>query len=393
MGKKNSNNLVMNPAAYTNRRSGRVVLVGTGDAAYDAFEPEPLPPALVFTAELVSTLSEADQALGRLAGVGRQLPNPHILIRPYLRREAVSSSRIEGTQSTLGEVLAAEAQLLPETPDTREVLNYVRAFEIGLERLRTLPLSTRLIREMHSELMRGVRGAEREPGEFRRSQNWIGGRGPSDAVFVPPPASSLPEHLTALERFIHEGATTPVLVRSALLHYQFETIHPFLDGNGRIGRLLVVFFLVERGVLPQPLLYLSAFLERERDEYVRRLQAVREIGDFEGWITFFLTGVAQQAEAALHNAESLLRLNREFRERLRALRARGSVVDAAEGLIGNPFVTAPRLAETLGITRQGALYVISTLERAGIVAEDSRGERSTLYVAREVLAVLEDETT
>ena len=334
----------MNPADYTSRRSGRVVRVGTGDAAYDAFEPESLPPALDFTAELVTTLSEADQALGRLAGVGRQLPNPHILIRPYLRREAVSSSRIEGTQSTLGEVLAAEAQLLPETADTREVLNYVRAFEIGLERLRALPLSTRLIREMHSELMRGVRGAEREPGEFRRSQNWIGGRGPSDAVFVPPPASSLPEHLTALERFIHEDATMPVLVRGALLHYQFETIHPFLDGNGRIGRLLVVFFLVERGVLPQPLLYLSAFLERERDEYVRRLQAVRETGDFEGWIAIFLTGVAQQAEAALHNAESLLRLNGEFRERLRALRARGSVVDAAEGLIGNPFLTAPRLA-------------------------------------------------
>jgi Fic family protein len=390
--KKMSNNLVINSSDYTNLRAGRVVRVGAGDAAYSAFEPEPLPPALDFTAELVSTLSEADQALGRLAGVGRQLPNPHILIRPYLRREAVSSSRIEGTQSTLGEVLAAEAQLLPETPDTREVLNYVRAFEIGLERLQTLPLSTRLIREMHSELMRGVRGAEREPGEFRRSQNWIGGRGPSDAVFVPPPASSLPEHLTALERFIHEDATAPVLVRSALLHYQFETIHPFLDGNGRIGRLLVVFFLVERGVLPQPLLYLSAFLERERDEYVQRLQAVRETGDFEGWITFFLTGVAQQAEAALQNAESLLRLNRQFRERLRAQRARGSVVDAAEGLIGNPFITAPRLAETLGITRQGALYVISTLERAGIVAEDSRGERSTLYVAREVLDVLEDDS-
>jgi Fic family protein len=242
---------------------------------------------------------------------------------------------------------------------------------------------------MHAELMRGVRGAERDPGEFRRTQNWIGGRGPSDAVFVPPPASSLPAHLAALEGFMHADVRLPVLVRSALIHYQFETIHPFLDGNGRLGRLLVVFYLVERGVLPQPLLYLSAYLERERDEYVSRLQRVREDGDFEGWVAFFLTGAALQAEAALQSAESLLRLSSDFRDRLRSIRARGSAVDAAETLIGNPFVSAPRLAETLGVTRQGALYVIAKLEQAGIVAPDPRGERSKLYVAREVLDVLE----
>ena len=246
---------------------------------------------------------------------------------------------------------------------------------------------------MHAELMRGVRGAEREPGEFRRSQNWIGGRGPSDAVFVPPPASSLPEHLTALERFIHDDATMPVLVRGALLHYQFETIHPFLDGNGRIGRLLVVFFLVERGVLPQPLLYLSAFLERERDEYVRRLQAVRETGDFEGWIAFFLRGVAQQAEAALHNAESLLRLNGEFRGRPRALRARGSVVDAAEGLIGNPFVDGSAARRDARDHAAGGAVCHLDARAGGHCRRGSEGravERST--VAREVLDVLEDET-
>jgi len=379
----------MNPDVYRSARAGRVISVGRGDAAYYAFEPTELPRSLEFTAEVVNALSSADQALGRLAGAGRQLPNPHLLIRPYLRREAVASSRIEGTQSSLGEVLAAEAQVLPDTPDRLEVLNYVRALELGLDRLHELPLCNRLIREMHAELLRGVRGAEREPGEFRRSQNWIGGRGPSEALFVPPPASSLASHLGDLERFIHEDVPLPTLVRAALLHYQFETIHPFLDGNGRLGRLLVVFFLVERGVLPQPLLYLSAFLERHRDEYVRRLQGVREEGDYEGWITFFLEAIAVQAEAALRTAESLLRLSADFRERLRAIRARGSVVDAAEGLIANPFVTAPRLASALGITRQGALYVISTLEKARIVIEDSRGERAVLYVAPEVLDLLQ----
>lgn len=383
----------MNRDNYLSARAGRVVRVGTGEAAYDAFEPEPLPRSLTFDDELVTTLSEADHALGRLAGIGRQLPDPHILIRPYLRREAVSSTRIEGTQSTLGEVLAAEARLLPETPDTREVLNYVRAFEIGLARLAELPLTMRLVREMHPELLRGVRGAERDPGEFRRSQNWIGGRGPTDAVFVPPPAASLPGHLTELERFVHDDVPLPVLVRAALVHYQFETIHPFLDGNGRLGRLLIVFFLVERGVLPQPLLYLSAYFERERDEYVRRLQAVRETGDYEGWVAFFAAGVAVQAEAALRNAEALIRLGEGFRDRLRAIRARGLAVEAAAALIGNPFVTAPRLAEALGVTRQGALYVLGKLEQAGIVEVDPRAERSKLYVAREVLDVLGQDVT
>ena len=376
--------------SYASARAGRVVRVGSGESAFHAFEPAPIPREIAFTTELVGVLSTADQALGRLAGIGRQLPNPHVLIQPYLRREAVSSTRIEGTQSTLGEVLAAEAQTLPDTPDRREVFNYVRAFELGLQRLQELPLSNRLVREVHGELLRGARGAERDPGEFRRAQNWVGGRGPSDAVFVPPPASSLGDHLGDLERFIHEDSTLPALVRCALIHYQFETIHPFLDGNGRVGRLLVVFFLVERGVLPQPLLYLSAYLERERDEYVRRLQAVREEGDYEGWAAFFLTGVAAQAAAALGSAEALIRLSVVFRDRLRSIRARGSVVDAAEALIGNPFVTARGLAESLGVTRQGALYVISKLAEAGIVVEDPRGARSRLYVAREVLDVLED---
>ena len=377
---------------FQSRRAGQLVKAQRGTSAeFLAFHPAPVPRELNLTSELILALSEADQALGRLAGLGGQLPNPHILIRPYLRREAIASTRIEGTQSTLGEVLSAEAQLLPETADVREVLNYVRSLELGLQRLKVLPLSNRLLREMHSELMRGVRGAERTPGEFRTSPNWIGGRGPNDAVFVPPTPDLLPDALADLEGYLHEDPPLPILVRSALIHYQFETIHPFLDGNGRLGRLLIVFYLVDRGALREPLLYLSAYLERHREEYVDRLQAVRELGDYEGWVTFFLRAVATQAAAAIQTFEGLLRLGVEFRERLRRIRARGQAVDAAEGLIGNPYVSAPRLAETLGLTRQGGQYVISTLERAGILESAVGDSRPVLYLANEVLELLQQD--
>jgi cell filamentation protein, protein adenylyltransferase len=377
---------------FQSRRAGELLEVHRGtSAAFLAFNPAAVPRELNLTSELILALSEADLALGRLAGLGGQLPNPHILIRPYLRREAIASTRIEGTQSTLGEVLSAEAQRLPETADVREVLNYVRALERGLQRLKELPLSNRLLREMHSELMRGVRGAERTPGEFRTSPNWIGGHGPTDAVFVPPTPDLVPDALADLERYLHEDPPLPILVRSALIHYQFETIHPFLDGNGRLGRLLIVFYLVEQGVLREPLLYLSAYLERHREEYVDRLQAVREMGDYEGWVTFFLRAVATQAAAAIQTSEGLLRLSVEFRDRLRRIRARGQAVDAAEGLIGNPYVSAPRLAEALGLTRQGGQYVISTLERAGILAPAVGDSRPALYLANEVLELLQQD--
>jgi Fic family protein len=325
--------------------------------------------------------------------LGELLPNPHLLIRPYVRREAVSSTRIEGTQSTLGEVFSAEAQLrlLPDDPDLREVLNYVRALEVGLDRLNTLPLSNRLLREMHAELLRGVRGEERTPGEFRRSPNWIGGRGPADAVFVPPPPQHMVEALTDLERYVHDDVRLPLLVRCALIHYQFETIHPFLDGNGRLGRLLIVFYLVERGVLREPLLYLSAYFERNRNVYVDHLQRVREEGAYEEWVTFFLRAVTAQARLATETAEALIKVGARFREQLRSVRARGQAIDAAEALIGNPFLTVPRLANDLGLTRQGAQYVITTLQRAEIVTPVRGSSRPALYVAREVLEVLERE--
>lgn len=381
----------MDPADYRAPDIGTPIRVGRGDAAYWAFLPAPIPRTLTLGSSTVFHLSEADRAVGSLAGLGSRLPNPHLLIQPYLRREAVASTRIEGTQSTLGEVLSAEAQLRVTTEDQREVLNYVRALERGMELLPELPLSKRLIREMQSELMRGVRGERQTPGEFRRTQNWIGGRNPTEALFVPPPVDHLQEALDDLESFLHEDVALPVLVRCALAHFQFETIHPFLDGNGRLGRLLIVFYLVERGALPQPLLYLSAFFERNRQAYVDALQAVRERGELDEWIDFFVRGVEEQARAALASADALLRLREEFRARLRNAGARGSAIDAAENLIGNPYVTVPRLASTLGVSRQGAQYVIRSLERAGIVDEVVTDARPTLYVARSILGVLQDD--
>jgi len=379
----------MDADRYQAPQLGKPVRVGRGDSAYVAFAPAPIPRHVELSAGTVYELSEADRAVGALAGLGARLPNPQLLIEPYLRREAVASTRIEGTQSSLSDVLSAEAQLKVETSDQREVLNYVRALEAGLRRLGSLPLSKRLIREMHAELMRGVRGQEEDPGEFRRSQNWIGGTNPTNARFVPPPVDLLEDALDDLERFLHEDIRLPVLIRCALAHYQFETIHPFIDGNGRLGRLLIVFYLVEQRVLQQPLLYISTYFERHRDEYVERLQGVREHGELDAWFAFFLRGVETQARSAVDCADALFHFRDEFRNRLRQINARGQAIDAAEGLIENPFATRPQISQRLGVTRQGAQYIIATLERAGIVEAVADGRRPALYVARETLDVLQ----
>ena len=253
-------------------------------------------------------LSDADQLLGRLAGEGRRLPNPHLLIRPFVQREAVFSSRIEGTQSTLGELLAAEAgAAVARSPeDLREVGNYVAALEHGVARLKTLPLSIRLVRELHEKLMTGVRGDHATPGELRRSQNWIGPPGSTlaQATYVPPPHEEMLDQLGAWEEFLHDE-TLPPLVQTALMHYQFEAIHPFLDGNGRVGRLLITLLLMQRGVLPLPLLYLSAFFEATRRDYYENLRAVTERSGWEDWLLYFFNGVARQSEDALSRAERI----------------------------------------------------------------------------------------
>src|SRR3989475_10469561 len=301
------------PPAPASAPPGRRVRCAGG---YTAFVPNPLPPELDWTPTLVRALSDADRLIGRLAGEGGRLPNPHLLIRPFVRREAVLSSRIEGTRATLGQLLAAEAgAAVDRSPaDLREVANYVAALEYGVKRLKTQLLSLRLTRELHAKLMTGVRGGHATPGVFRTTQNWIGPPGCTlaNAIYVPPPPDALVDCLGAWEKFLRERSL-PVLVQAALMHVQFEAIHPFIDGNGRVGRLLITLFLVEREVLPAPLLYLSAFFEANRAEYYDRLQGVHAHSEWAEWLAYFLNGVARQSEDALGRAERINALTSRWR--------------------------------------------------------------------------------
>ncbi len=359
---------------------------------YHAYLPEPLPPRIEWSAELAAALSAADRAVGRLAGEGRRLPNPHLLIRPFVRREAVLSSRIEGTQATLGELLASEAgAAIERSPaDLREVANYVVALEYGVERLPALPLSLRLVRELHEKLLRGVRGDAGTPGEFRRSQNWIGPAGCTlaDATFVPPPPDRLMDCLGAWERFLHDD-TLPPLVHAALAHSQFEAIHPFLDGNGRVGRLLITLLLISRGVLPSPLLYLSAYFEATREAYYARLLAVTEKGEWEEWLAYFLAGTAGQAEDALGRIQRIDELLIRWHGQL--TKAPSRLPDRAIELFAeNPFWTVNKLAARLGVAFTTAQRAIDRLESEGIVVLASEAKRNRVYCARAILEILEE---
>ena len=360
---------------------------------YRAFHPNPLPPRIDWTQPLAVALANASTLVGKLAGEGKRLPNPHVLIRPFVRREAVYSSRIEGTQSTLGELLAAEAGAAVERSphDLREVANYVVALEYGIERLKTLPLSLRLVRELHEKLMTGVRGHHATPGEFRRTQNWIGQPGDTlaQASYVPPPPDSLGECLSAWEKFLHDRMLPP-LVHAALAHYQFETIHPFLDGNGRVGRLLITLELCERDVLPAPLLYLSAFFEATRADYYGGLRGISERGDWAGWLQYFLNGVARQAEDALSRAERINGLLTRWRDKLAGDAGAKVAFQMAELLGANPFVTARGVEQRLGIAYNTVMRAIGQLEKQGIVKEVSGAKRDRVYCASRLLDILEE---
>src|SRR5712692_7664170 len=331
----------MNAADFRSPSAGKVIQTPQG---YAAFIPAPLPPPLVYDDDLVLALSRADAALSELSGLGRHLPNPHLLIAPYVRREAVLSSRIEGTTTTLAELLleeVAEGAARRDPADVREVRNYVTALEYGVTRLRTLPLSLRLVLELHARLMKGVRGEHATPGEFRRTQNWIGVPRSTleSAIYVPPPPEFMMEALEAWERFLHERGRVPDLVQCALMHEQFEAIHPFLDGNGRVGRLLITLFLIERGRLSQPLLYLSDYIERHRNEYYEGLQRVRTVGDWPGWLHFFLAGVAATAHHGVGQAARLTALRDRLRKRV--LR-RPKALALLDALFANPFLPVAR---------------------------------------------------
>src|SRR5438094_5818054 len=377
------------PPAPASAPPGRRVRCAGG---YSAFVPDPLPPELEWTPQLVRALSDADRLIGRLAGEGGRLPNPHLLIRPFIRREAVLSSRIEGTRATLGQLLAAEAGAAVERSpaDLREVANYVTALEYGVARLKKLPLSLRLVREVHERLMKGVRGEATGPGRFRRSQNWIGRPGATitSATYIPPPPDRLMECLGAWEKFLHDTSLPP-LIQIGVAHSQFEAIHPFLDGNGRVGRLLIILFLIERNILPAPLLYVSAYFEASRDEYYDRLLGVTARGEWEAWLEYFLTGVARQADDAMSRAQRINELLAAWRQRVARLTAR-LALDVIDLLAENPFCTATRMAKRLDVAFTTAQRAIDRLESAGVVIRGAEAKRKRVYCAKQFLDILAD---
>lgn len=381
----------MNAADFKSESAGRVVKHPTG---YHAFVPAMLPPQLTFDQDLVLNLSRADAALSELSGLGRVLPNPHVLIDPLVRREAVLSSRIEGTQASLSEVLLDEATPTPaaeseKADDLREVHNYVAALEHGIARLKELPLSLRLVRELHRKLMTGVRGEHATPGEFRRSQNWIGPAGSNlaNAPYVPPPVDEMTELLSDWERYLHVRDAMPELVQCAILHEQFEAIHPFLDGNGRVGRLLITLFLIERDRLSQPVLYLSDFVERHKSDYYDLLQRVRTHGEWIPWIRYFLAGVEATAKDAAARARRLL----DLRETLfRATKGAHALVDR---LLTNPYITIATVTRVLDVTTPTATRLVRELESKGVLRETTGRSWGRIYVAPGVLAALEQRAT
>ena len=376
-------------------RAGRYLRQPTG---YRAFIPAPLPPdpPLDLGGALRDKLSAADYALGRLDGAVLTLPNPDLFVFMYVRKEAVLSSQIEGTQSSLQNLLAAEAQLFdPDTPkDVNEVANYVRAMNYGLNRLADLPVSVRLIREIHTQLMEAVRGGRLQPGELRTSQNWIGPVGCTltDATFVPPPPHELPQALSDLERFLHDGGGLPPLVQVGLAHAQFETIHPFLDGNGRIGRLLISFLLTEKRLLSKPVLYLSHYFKQRRNEYYERLQAVRDAGDWEGWLTFFLDGVIEVSRQATHTAAAILRMREDYRARITEHlgRAAANGQRVMDRLFDHPIVSVATVREWLGLTPAGANQIVSRLEGIGLLREITGYARNRRFRFEPYLRLFEE---
>jgi Fic family protein len=384
----------MDPRSFASDRAGQPTRV-PDPAGYWAFVPRALPPDLEWNAPLANTLSRADRALAELSELALCLPNPHLLIRPFMRQEAVLSSRIEGTRASLSDLYAYEAGylLFTETAaDVREVHNYVVALEYGLERINQLPLSLRLLREIHAKLLEGVRGEHRTPGEFRRRQNWIGppGSNPSNAPFVPAPPHEMRNCLDAFEKFLHAESDIPPLVRIALAHYQFEAIHPFLDGNGRVGRLLLVLLMCLWGLLSEPVLYLSAYFDARRDEYYDRLMAVSQRGAWENWLTFFLEAVTAQAVDAHARARRLQALREVYRRRVQSERAVARLLQLLDLLFANPVASIPGLAKSMDVSFVAATRYVRHLTEIGVLREATGRTRNRIFVAEEILRAVQD---
>ena len=386
----------MNPENFRNSSAGRCVR-SIARPPYWAYVPNPLPPKIELDWELANLLSEANIKLGELSGAGQLLPNPHLLIGPFIRREAVMSSRIENTQSGLDQLFLFEADKTesPRIPDVQELVNYVNAMEYGIEKVQHLPLSSRLLCEIHQVLMKGVRGEHASPGLMRTSQNWIGKPGCTlmDATYIPPPVPEMKECFSELEKYIHSKAKEPPLIQIALIHYQFEAIHPFVDGNGRIGRILIILLLIEKGALSQPLLYLSDFFEQYKDTYYDLLLNVSQKGDWKAWLTFFLRGICQQSEDALLTIQKLLALKEEYKEIATGYRVPRAVNLLIEHLFSSPIISISELVKIWKSTFPTVQRGVDYLVERGKLREITGQRRNRLFVADEILNVIMTERT
>ncbi|HMX71463.1 MAG TPA: Fic family protein [Solirubrobacterales bacterium] len=358
-----------------------------GAHGYVAYFPAPLVRSIELPSSTVNLLADTEASLGELSAVGRLLPNPDLLIRPYMLREAVSSTRIEGTQAEMSEVFDVDAARSDPNPDVEEVVNYVSAMNWGLAQLDRLPLSSRLILEIHRRLMTGVRGRNLSPGEFRTTQNWIGPPGSTieTATFVPPPPTELGDLLSDWEKFANEKPEMPLLVQNALLHVQFESIHPFLDGNGRLGRLLLIFFLVARKRLGTPILYLSSYLEQHRSSYYEALQLAHESGDPFPWIDLFLTAVRTQSADGVIRSQKIIELRDRYRQAAGEL-GTSNAMDVVDLICENPVINARKVEESLDVSRPTALRLLQRMEEKGVLTEEEKGARGQRrYVAQEMM--------
>jgi len=381
----------MNPNDFHSREVGQVILTPKG---HYAFLPAPLPPNLDWSSLLVTALSESERDLSRLATLAGAFPFPRLLVQPFMRREAVLSSRIEGTRATLAELYtyeSAQLSFLEPDSDVREVHNYVDALDYGLERLKTLPISLRLIRELHEKLMQGVRGGNLTPGEFRRTQNWIGPAGSTimTATYVPPPVDEMNQALSDLEKFIHTRTDVPDLARAAMIHYQFEAIHPFLDGNGRVGRLLMALLFSEWNILSQPLLNLSVYFERYRQEYYDYLLAVSQYGNWEAWLRFFLRGVSAQSKDSITRMERLGLIRSKYQPLVEAEKNSERMAAVVDFLFGRPIFNTKQLAEGLNMPFKTSRQYIEKLVQSGILREITGYARNQIYRADEVFNTID----
>jgi len=376
-------------------RAGQYIQQVSG---YKAFIPKPLPPVppVVVNSTLQQLLSEADRALGRLDGSIQTLPNPDMFVFMYVRKEAVLSSQIEGTQSSLQDVLAAEAKIItPDQPkDVDEVVNYVRAMNYGLDHLSSLPLSIRLIRGIHAELLRGVRGSHLTPGELRTSQNWIGPSGCTlrEASFVPPPPHEVSRLLSDFEKYLYADTDIPLLIKIGLAHAQFESIHPFLDGNGRIGRLLITFLLCEKKILQKPVLYLSYYFKRYRQEYYEKLQSVRDTGNWEEWLVFFLRGITEVSHQSTETARLILSLREDHRKLIteQCGRAAGNGHRVLEYLYEHPIVSVQDVRQLIKTTYPSANDLVSRMVQAGILSEFTGQSRNRRFIYQSYFDLFRD---